>query len=225
MDGRTDVSIMIFLLQHGAEVNERQFEKLTALDYACESFLPDPEKISVLLENGADINSLDKYGDTPLTRALHLYDSVLIKHLAEMRFEDRYICPENLEYLQQNTRLQNTFKDCLEELRKMKYCQVSKGLSMYDIFSLNKIKKMTVLTRNEDFLANFESLKEQFKYYVDRLEITMEIAQVRGADLMMWEDILYSALKNHLPALVINKITYFLLEDEIFYEYIKIVKV
>jgi ankyrin repeat protein len=63
-DWRTDINIVHWLLDHGAELNSRQFQGNTALHLAARYGYF--EAAQTLLEHGADINALNNDGEVPL---------------------------------------------------------------------------------------------------------------------------------------------------------------
>jgi Ankyrin repeats (3 copies) len=63
-DGRVDINIVRWLLDHGAEINSRQFQGGTALHLAAR--WGHLHALQALLEHGADINALNNDGEVPL---------------------------------------------------------------------------------------------------------------------------------------------------------------
>ena len=58
-------------LAQGADINASDDEGLTALHFA--AIEQNPEIIDALISHGADVNVVDKYGNTPLARAVFYY--------------------------------------------------------------------------------------------------------------------------------------------------------
>lgn len=217
-DSDADVTLMELLFKNGAQINERQWRGKTALHHACRALEIDTKKISFLIKNGADLNKLDNDGETPLQVSNNLTDDkiILIKQLAKMKFENQKICRENMEFLHLNRSLKKKLKSCLDELTLMKFYKVGDHLSVYDIFSSKRMKKMITLIKNEDFLSSFESLKNQFKYYNNELASALEMAKLKSEHLQSEQNKLSFILKDHLPELIIQKMAYFLCEEHIF---------
>ena len=77
-----DLTVIKFLLEHGADVHLKDKNGLTSLHYAVID-VPDGliacEVLKCLLENGADINALTNYNSTPLMLASRSCDVNVIK--------------------------------------------------------------------------------------------------------------------------------------------------
>lgn len=218
------VEALELLLKNGADVN-RKSRGDTALHMASlYDVLPGREKIIFLLfEYGADINILDRSNKTPLQCAtinekiifLHkkfLNKYTLLKELAKLKFEQRYICDENLEHLQQHKNIRQHFENCLGELQRMKSLTIYNDISVYNILQMrHQQKKLIALTRNEDFVTAFETLRynESFEYYGEELDHIFDNALDKCDVLLMEEKKLYSIFKSSFPELIIRYIAYF----------------
>lgn len=70
------------------------------MSYSC--YFSPPEIVSLLLEQGADVNSVDPDGNAPLTRIkgnAEKIDRLLIKKLAILNFEHKPINDKNFEFI------------------------------------------------------------------------------------------------------------------------------
>jgi len=68
---------MQLLIDHGADINfQRKFDERSPLHYAV--FSQNREAIRQLIEAGADINSLDCSGQTPMMVMTHRFETILI---------------------------------------------------------------------------------------------------------------------------------------------------
>ena len=84
------------LINEGVDVNERDYNNLTALWYAAQE--GRYEMARILIEHKADLEVKDKYGNTPLSKAVYWYkevpDGKLIKLLvdagADVNSENNY---------------------------------------------------------------------------------------------------------------------------------------
>ena len=80
-----DMALLKELLIHGADINEKDYNGLTAIYYATQN--GDYEITKLLIENGADYEVRDPYGNTPLSNAVFYYkknsDGSLIKLLID----------------------------------------------------------------------------------------------------------------------------------------------
>lgn len=117
----------------------------------------------MLLDHGANINSLNDHGMTPFTD-IDSYQNrkVIVKELAKMSFENQYICSENIKFLSDNETLHQIFIDCLIELQKMKDCRFSVSLSLFDILKMRNDSKLLVKVMNDEDFINIEELEFQW---------------------------------------------------------------
>ena len=92
-----DLALLKELLILGADINEKDYNGLTAIYYATQN--GDYEMTKFLIENGADYEVRDPYGNTPLSNAVFYYkkmdsDDSLIKLLidsgADINAENNY---------------------------------------------------------------------------------------------------------------------------------------
>lgn len=66
-----DIALLKELLIHGANINEEDYNGLTAVYYATQN--GEYEMTKLLIENGADFEVRDPYGNTPLSNAVLYY--------------------------------------------------------------------------------------------------------------------------------------------------------
>ena len=91
-----DIDMFQKLINEGVDINERDYNNLTALWYAAQCVRYEMAKI--LIEHGADLGVKDPYGNTPLNIAVYWYkkdpDGKLIKLLvdagADVNAENNY---------------------------------------------------------------------------------------------------------------------------------------
>lgn len=227
--GQTHVEAVETLLKYGAIIDGKSYswgEKPLEMASKSDVFPGNDKIISVLFKYGADINDLNRNGKTALQNA-HPYETktilrtiyinkyMLVKEVARLKFEDRYICQENLDYLQQQETVQKHFKNCLSELQRLKSINFYNDISLYNVLQMRSHeKKLISLTRNEDFVAAYELSreKESFEYYGEELDDMLEHAVKKRDILMAEEQKLYSILKNYFPELIIRNVAYFSIE-------------
>ena len=68
LDTEHDLNMIRYLLELGIDVNARDKQNWTALHFACQSQKADI--ITILLNNNAEINIVDSFGNSPLWRAV-----------------------------------------------------------------------------------------------------------------------------------------------------------
>lgn len=206
-----DESIVELLLKKGARVNDITNHGRTPLHYACQ-FPRKPEIISILLEHGADVNVLDNRGKTPLTSVLrHDIQEILVKELAKSRF-DNTICTQNMEFLQQQDVLRRTYERFSNELQRMKDLRFYNSFSLYDVLRMRmQRKRLTYLTKNEEFVAGFHSCRNRgmLENYGHELDVIFQRTLERRDILLAEEKKFRSIFKNYLPDLAICNIAYF----------------
>lgn len=215
----TDESMIKLLLKRGAQINQRLNEGQTALHRACVK--DEIDYIYLLCKYGADVNILDDRGKTP---CMYLTGStenkeVMVEEFAKLRFENHYLCGENLKFIQEDERLQKIFKNCLEELEKMKNLKFYNGYSMYDIFKMRQqTRKLPFLMKNDDFVEAYKSNwnSELFKHYGYYMNNTFQVSLEKKNILVNEEKKLFMIFKDYLPELVISKTVYFIHENLFF---------
>lgn len=212
-----DDELMKMFLDNKVQINERLLNGTTALHRTCGR--PFPDSAYAMLKYGADPNVLDDDGNTPLMKVVYTDVALeLIKVLAKLKYEDQFVCPENLEMILAFDILQQSYESCLNELQKMKNHEVWKGLSLYDILHRKNSKKLTFLMKNKNFVTAFESGwdRKMFKNYNNHLDDIFEDALEKRDILQSEEKKLYLILKDYLPELVISKVSYFMNEHLLF---------
>lgn len=212
------------LLSNGARVNDKApHDGKTVLHVACEHEycreIEEEEKtLCLLLKYDADVNILDNDRRTPLMYAdLDELKYTMIKHLAVMKFENKFICRENLNYIERHRRLQKVFNTCLTELRRLKSITYN-GFSLYYILRLRyQYLELTLLTKNQEFVEAFTWWnREAFEYYGKDLDSIFKKVLEKRDKLLAKENELRLIFKDYLPDLVTRKIAYFFHEDLFF---------
>lgn len=210
--GRNMISTAELLIEKGAKINEKSHDGFAPIHR-----IQTPKMLCLLLKHGADVNSVTKAGysalgccSEPKTRI------IFVKLLARMRFEDQFICNENLEDLRESRDSQQLFENCLVELKKLNDYEIENGLSLYQILRMQtQKKKLMLLTKNKSFIKKFKSCwnRTDFEYYSQDLDNIFQEAVKSRNFLLSEEKKMYSIFKDNLPDLVTRKIAFFANED------------
>lgn len=180
----------------------------------------DKNCMQIFLKYGADLSAVNSYGECFLqivNDGIGIFGNksgleTIIKELAILKFTEQHICQENLEYLQRIKEFSEYFEGCLKELKIMKNSILYNDVSFYDILQMRwRYKKLILLTKNNDFVAAFESkcTSETFQYFVEDLYDIFDNALKKSQTLQMEEEKLYHVFKSSLPSLIIRKVAYF----------------
>lgn len=221
-------TIVRLLMKYGANINEEQSETcgFSAFHEIC-TFSPNCQAqfriFYMMVDHGADLNSQYMVGKTGMALIEDYYMMMIyIKEIARMKFENLYVCPENLDEIEKWYVFSETgiFKQCLAELRRMKQRRIYNNVTLFDVLKMRRErKKLTLLTRNDEFVSAFRCRwsRESFKYYCNDLDDIFEDAVKR-------RDVLMSEARNlrlmfedfNLPELVVQKLAYFVHQDLFF---------
>lgn len=192
---------------------------MTALHITCHQTWP--HSVYEMFNYGADPNILDDERRTPMMYTNKQKVAVeVVKELAKLKFENQYVCPENLDWIGQNHILEETFKGCLEELQKMKNHVLWKNVSLYNVLKrdYDRTKKLTFYTKNVNFIKAFNTGwdRESLLNYNEHLDDIFEDAlQIRDF-LQSEEEKMIIIFKDFLPEVVVRKLSYFVNEHILF---------
>lgn len=80
---KRDLEILLFLIQHGALVNENAYvlKELHVAVQRAESMVAFKRIFTILMQNGVDIDSVNKWGETPLALAILLEKYQICQYL------------------------------------------------------------------------------------------------------------------------------------------------
>lgn len=208
-DGNEDIIDLI--LTRGADINAKDHNEETALHFACE--VNSSKIISFLLRKGANTNVKDENGGTPFSMIspdLDDYDKsvrVMVKKFSELSFENIPILKEDMDLLQETQIARDHFQKCTAELNQMASTKFYAPYSYYSVLRMSKcIKKLASLTKNEDFVTNFEKNLSAFSCYESDLRTIFEEAtQFRDRSNIV-QSRLYSVFREIFPDIVIKKL-------------------
>lgn len=197
------------LLSNGADVNAKCFNGFSPLHIAC-SLSNNEQMINLLLRKGADL-SYNNNGVTPFAFFDNIeYDSgcfAMIREFSKLSIKNIPFNMEDMEIIQTNPLAKEYFNKCVNELNQMKNTVFYTPFSYYSVFKMSKkIRKLAHLTKNEEFLLEFEANLSSFKYFQNDLKtIIKEAVYVRDES-----DAVESRLKcifgNFFPDIVLRKL-------------------
>lgn len=175
--------------------------------------------LRVLLQYGADVASSDVRIRTPFVSNQHNIN--FIKEIAKLKFVNQPVSYGNLKFLDHEEKYQNFYRDCLDELKKMKDFKFYNSLSFFDILEMRKNHiKLIRLAKNEKFVAAFTSEKSQIflQCYGNDLDEIFSKAHEKSMMLNYQEGIIFeSGLDKQflLPVVIVEKISYFACEKDL----------
>lgn len=217
---RDEDDMIELFIKKGVPVDEKSFKGRSALHAACG--IVNPHCAKVLFEHNADVNILDSDGKTPFEYVVNArVQALMIREFAILSFESKTICDENLYYLLIDESIRNGFKNCSEELEKMKDVKFYSNYSLLDVLQMRRNrKKLTRLVRNVDFVEAFKSgwSRETFKNYASDLDIIILEAEERKTNWISEEKKLLSIFKDFLPELVIRKLAFHVKCQDLYFE-------
>lgn len=173
-----DADAVEILVKNGANMNDLSYaSQESALHAACGKHNFDI--VQVLINYGADINILDDAGNAALRHSPSEGKKILMRELAKLKMEEKFICKDNLEYLKKSKKNLQYLEKCLEQLKKLKDCKVYGDISLYDILQMQKKpEELIALLKNENFVAAFNAARKKMfksiKLYNDDLEDIIE---------------------------------------------------
>lgn len=202
------------LLNAGADINARDIEGQTPLYDPCKQNVK--EMIMFLLQRGADLTCEDDNGRTPFGEMIHFRGlfgnirgsvNVMIKEFAKLRFENSLVSKKDMKMIQEDPGFLQKFKQCLAELEKMSNTMFYKKRTYYSVLKMQKnVKKFSVLTKNEEFVTNFNEGLGSFHWYKKDLKMIFTEAETVRRDFESTYAKLYSIFRDYLPEIVIEKV-------------------
>lgn len=210
--------IELFLNKKKFQINQKWDNGVTALHLA--SGISEPEILKFLLSRGADVNIMDDNGETPLTKTISTVkneDNTLIKHLAKLKLENKFICEKNLDCLFKRRESWKMLTNFFDELQRMKNIKFYNDISFYDVLEMKKNpKKLILLCKNKDFEKGFMSHRRihitpnnSFPNFGHEMDAIFLHYYYKSYVFQRKEKKLISILKNHLPELAISRIAYY----------------
>lgn len=214
--------IIDLLLSNSADINAQSKVGWTALHVACLEHL-EPI-ISLLIRRGADISAVKGDGYTPF--ALLEPDNwklsdhrrgdcivTMVKEFAKLIFENLLgtKSKSDLKMIMNNPNTRQHYENCLSELHQTAIVKFYEPYSYYSVLKKSKnVKKIALLTKNNEYVLNFEKNLDRFFYYQSDLgRILEEAIQVRN-ELSTVESRLVSIFGDIFPDIVIRNLQNYL---------------
>lgn len=196
-----------------AEINAKTHSGWTALHDACSNNCTDIF-VGALIQKGANVCAEDKNGTTPFSLIEFKEDGggescskILIREFAKLKFKNLSIPKKDEDCIRENPKLLSYFEGCLVDLSEMEDTIFYGSYSYYSILMMSKtIKKLSKLTKNTEFVINFESVMYTFPFFKEDLRsILFDAISTRDR-----HEEIYSRLKfifgDFFPDLVLRKL-------------------
>lgn len=205
-----DIKLTNLLISKGAKINDECHGK-TALHAACLTRHEDIVKI--LIQKGANVSAETSEGKTPFSNLNFDKEKskpcviTMVKEFSKLRFQNLSISKTDMRLIETNSKIQNLFEECTSELSQMKNTIFYYPFSYYNVLSMSKnIKKLAKLTKNSNFVKEFEENLSLFYYKDDLQKILNEAIELRDR-----LNIVYSRLEfvfgDYFPDVVIRKLS------------------
>lgn len=208
-------NIVRLLLENGANVNDKHgYNSKTALHYGC--FHHHEKIIRLLIKNGAKISTEAIFGrrtqgPTPfslLDSTKYNYDDcckVMIKEFSKLSFENIAVSKKDMSLIMSNSKTHECFENCMTELDQMANTKLCLQFSYFSLLKM-PIKKLALLTKNEQLLVEIKATICKFSHYQkDLREILEEAVQVKNR-LSAVESRLKFIFDDTLPDIIVRKL-------------------
>lgn len=184
--------VLELLISRGAKIDAVTHSGRTVLHETCnQEFQENEESLNFLILQGADIRAKDKDDFTPFYFAYekgysdntYQYMIIFIKEYAkQVSFDSSFDFELDGFLIKINPELQMYYEKCEQELTQMKSTQFYASNTYYSVLKMSKnIKKLALLTKNKEFVENFERQILLFPEYQNDLRwILNEAVKVRN---------------------------------------------
>lgn len=226
LEGHED--IVSLLLANGADIHEK--DKLlgeTALHFACHR---NCEKvIGLLIRNGADVTTqgelfrklkgTDASPIMVLDPKLKNYEgclSTVIREFSKIRFENTSATEKGMNLMMANSKTSKLFEKCMTELNQMANTKLWAEFSYYSILNEKiPMKKLALLTKNDELLAEIETTLRGFPNYQNDLRrILTEAVWVKNRLVDVEFRLKYTFI-HILPDVVIKNLRNYLIPEDL----------
>lgn len=219
-----NLDLINLLISNGTEIDAKTDFGNTALHQAC--LHKDEKLIGFLIHKGADVCLKDNEGNSAFLFVAGKYEQIMhegytcykepdfepcvpvLKQIAKLVFDKQSVLKEDLDLIQKyHHDIEEYFEECKVELSKMARSVFYLSYSYFSILKMNRnIKKLAVLTKNEEFVAAFEKNLTSFSCYKQDLQrIFQEAIKLRNETVVVYNR-LHSVLKNLFPKIVVKKL-------------------
>lgn len=204
--------IVDLLFSNGTCINDKNPTHKTAMHLAC--YYHEEKAIDWAIRLGADISAKTIQGTTPLALLRPNRDNyeqcllAIVKEFSKHTFDNVPLCEIDAILIQSKPKARETWEKCMGELHEMSSDKFYPPYSYYSVLKMSRrIKRLSHLTRNEEFVTNFKTNLDKFVYYKDDLQrIFQEATKVR-IDFDKIKSKLDRVLGDCFPDLVIRKLT------------------
>lgn len=131
----------------------------------------------------------------------------MVREFARLSFENCLVSKKDMDLIEVNSIAKDCFEKCTSELNQMASSKLGFYSFLFVLKPSKNLKKLAHLFKNEKIVTMFEENLDRFLYYKDDLQrIFDEAIQLRD-ELIDTETRLYSIFGDHLPDIVIRKLT------------------
>lgn len=204
--------IVELILTNGVEVNVQSYDGWTALHTA--SYYNRYKIINLLLQRGADVSVINKNGKTPFSLVnphRSCYNEsieAMVNELSKLSFKNLPISDTNLELIETTPAAKEYFLKCTAELNQMSNIKFYDPHSYFTMLKMSKnVKKLSCLTKNEDFVTNFKAGINRFSCYKNELLKIFKEATVLRDNLDAVQFRLYLVFGDFFPDTVIRNLS------------------
>ncbi|XP_031787702.1 putative ankyrin repeat protein RF_0381 [Nasonia vitripennis] len=204
-------TVVLTLLERGADVDQSTSEGLTALHIACSKQANKTIEL-LLFSGGADILAEDLQGRTPFSLMnVSSGDSnssvqLMLRMLALKRTRMQpSIELKDERRIKDHSELWEYYRDCIEEVNRMKSTRFIGTCSLLDLITKCQCQIATPM-RNREFESRFSQHINVFPKYAEYLLEAIDAARAYYSDLLQSEDLIDEVSYNIWPHMTVRKV-------------------
>lgn len=212
------MDLIRLLLSKGADINAKTESKWSVLHEAC--VLRDSEIMHLLIKNGIELSALPKDRPfknlTPFKLLKYTYSPQsdqdectreMVKEFSRLSYENCPVYQGDMKLIEADPVARELFVNCTTELKKLGSTKFYLSHSYYSVLKMsNKIKKLSKLVRNEEFVKNFNENLSEFTYYQNDLRMIFDEAIRERNEFEAARSKLKSIFNDFFPDIVIGKL-------------------